>query len=387
MLKRLLLFWTGPLPKEELYPENGIKNPLLHWLIHPIKRRIAKTYLFFLQRFFGLKVIAIGGSNGKTTTRTFLSLLLPKSISTMDSVTSTYNIPSSILRLRPWTKYFICEMSVEYIGDMDFYLWLARPNIAILTMVDTEHTAYFGSIDNVVREELKLLRGKWPKIVNGNSPLIPYQNYQNVSTFGTSPKFDCFIESAELTPDLKTDISLKIENRKLEITLPAVGKHLAHPVAASILSASILKIDLQSSIVNLQSFAPPPHRLQIVTTQSGTFILDDTYNSNPSSAIAALDTATTLAKLTNRELIIVVSQMNELGPFEVSEHQKLNEAIKKTGAKKVFSIGPAAKNIGQNFSSQDELLTAIKHLSLNSKHLVLFKSSRSWKLEKLISSL
>ncbi len=387
MLKRLLLIWTGPLPKEELYPENGIKNPLLHWIIHPIKRRLAKTYLFFLQRFFGLKVIAIGGSNGKTTTRTFLSLLLPKSVSTMDSVTSTYNIPTSILRLRPWTKYFICEMSVEYIGDMDFYLWLARPNIAILTMVDTEHTAYFGSIDNVVREELKLLRGKWPKIINGNSPLIPYQNYQNVSTFGTSPKFDCFIKSSELTKDLKTKINLEINNSNLEFEIPAVGKHLAHPVAAALLVATKLNLDL--SIFNLEfaKYTPPSHRLTAINHPSGAIILDDTYNSNPSSATAALDTATTLAKLLNRELIVVMSQMNELGPFEVSEHQKLNEAIKRTGAKKVFSIGPAAKNIGQNFSSQEELLSAIKHLSLNSKQLVLFKSSRSWKLEKVISSL
>ena len=123
MALSLLKLWTGPLPKEELFPTDRTPNPLLHWVLHSLKRHTSRIYLKLLHRFFGLKIIAIGGSNGKTTTRNLLySLLSPthSTIATKDSITSTYNLPSPILRLRPCTKYFIFEMSVEYIVDMHF---------------------------------------------------------------------------------------------------------------------------------------------------------------------------------------------------------------------------------------------------------------------------
>lgn len=376
MALKLTRLWTGPIAHEERHP-----NPVFHWLIHPTKRHIARNYLKILQKFFKLKVIAIGGSNGKTTTRNMLLCILPKAVATRDSITSTYNIPSSILRLRPWTKFFICEMSVEYVGDMDFYLWLAKPDLAIITQIELEHTQFFGSLDNVAREENKLTRGKWLKIINGNSALIN-TNAINTFTFGSSDKFDCYIKSSELTKDFKTTIALTINDHSMTIVLPAIGVHLAHPLAAAVLSASKLNLDLRIS--NLEFFNPPPHRLNVINHKSGAIFIDDTYNSNPSSTKAAIATAVELAKLTKRKLIIVISQMNELGPFEISEHQKLKELVKNY---QVLSIGPAAKNIGKNYPSQAELLTAIKKLALNSNHLILFKSSRSWKLESIIAQL
>lgn len=388
----LLKLWTGPLPNEELYPTDRNINPLLHWVLHPIKRHIARSYLKVLQRFFGLKVIAIGGSNGKTTTRNMLLCLLPKTLATMDSITPTYNIPTSILRLRPWHKYFICEMSVEYIGDMDFYLWLAKPDIAIITLIELEHTTYFGSIENVAREENKLTRGKWIKIINGNSPLIN-TNGSNTYTFGLSDKFDCFIKSAALTTDFTTTLEFRISQpaatSHLEFTanLPAVGTHLAHPLAAAILTASKLGLDLRT--FDLRSYTSPPHRLNIIHHKSGAILIDDSYNSNPSSAKAAIDTASELAKITKRDLTIIISQMNELGQYEASEHQKLSNYLLNLRLRdsNLYSIGPATSRIGKNFSNSEDLLKTLKKIKFSSKDLVLFKGSRGWRLDKIIAQL
>ncbi len=385
-MNKLIRLWTGPLPQEELFPTDRTVNQLLHWIAHPIKRHLARTYLKLLQKFFGLKVIAVAGSNAKTTTRTMLQTVLPNSVATKDSVTSTYNIPSSIFRLTPLTKYFICEMSVEYIGDMDFYRWLATPDLIIMTMIETEHTKYFGSIENVAREENKLIekakRGI-PIIINGNSPLISTNTRGKVYKFGTSPHFDAYIKSSQLTKNFTTIIELEIKGEKSTIELPAIGTHLAHPVASVMVTAHILGIKNPQ----LSAFIAAPHRLSVVMANSGAIILDDSYNSNPSSAKAALSTAVELAKLTKRELVLVFSQMNELGQYEIPEHQKLGDAIKKSGAKYVFSIGPAASKIGQHVESIEELTKTLKKMSLNSKHLILIKSSRSWKLEKLVNAL
>ncbi len=388
MLSKFLRLWAGPLPEKELYPEIS-PNVIKHWLYHPLKRHLARFYLKILQKIFKLKVIAVGGTNGKTTTRNFLLTLLPHSQATFDSITSTYNIPSSILKLKPWTKYFICEMSVEYIGDMDFYLWLAKPDLAIVTLIELEHTQFLGSLDTVAQEENKLTRGKWTKIINGNSPQIASQGVSTF-TYGTSEKFDCFIKSTKLTKDFTTKINLVLSASNLDFELPAIGRHLAHHLAAALLTASTLGLEIRNlKLVIEQHFAPAPHRLNLIHHKSGAIFIDDTYNSNPSSAKASIETAVELAKLSHRDLVVVLSQMNELGPYETSEHQRLKALISKFEIRNsnLFSIGPAAKSIGRNFTNQKELLSALKGITLNSKHLVLFKSSRSWRLEEVLVKL
>ena len=389
MASSLLKAWTGPLPQEELFPSDRTPNPLLHWVLHPLKRHLARHYLKFLQRVCGLKVIAVGGSNGKTTTRNLLYTLLSSTfptVSTYDSITSTYNIPTSVFKLRPWTRFFICEMSVEYVGDMDFYLWLAKPHLAIITLIETEHTEYLGSIENVAREENKLTQGKWIKIINGNSPLINNQSI-NTFTFGLSNKFNCFIKSTTINSDLSTSINLNLSNQDLQITLPSLGLHLGHPVAAALLTIERLGLNPQKYLGQLSKFTPAPHRLNITKTQSNLLIIDDSYNSNPSSAENSLLTVSQAADITKKKLVVVVSQMNELGQYETSAHQKLAVQISKLKPLHTLSIGPAAKNIGTHFETYDTLLKHLKSLKLDQKHILLIKSSRSWKLDRLVTDL
>jgi len=277
-------------------------------------------------------------------------------------------------------------MSVEYIGDMDFYLWLVRPDIAIVTLIETEHTKYFGSLEKVASEENKLTKGKWIKIINGNSPQI---NSQGISTFtfGLSDKFHSHIRSVSYLNDLKLNIHINQSNQDYQITLPTIGKHLAHPLASSLLCLEKLNLNPQSYINNLQTFQTPPHRLTLTQTSSGISAIDDSYNSNPSSAKESINTANEIAQLSHKDLIVVLSQMNELGPYETSEHQKLANHIKSLNIKHIYSIGDAAKHIGTNFTTYEDLCKQLKKLKLNEKHLLLIKSSRSWKLERLLQDL
>src|SRR3989338_10809509 len=87
-------------------------------------------------------------------------------VATADSITPTYGIPTTILWCKPWTKYLILEMGVEYPGDAKFYLWLAKPDIAVMTMIDIEHTHFFGNLESVAREENQLLNGRWITVTN-----------------------------------------------------------------------------------------------------------------------------------------------------------------------------------------------------------------------------
>ncbi len=111
---------------------------VLRWFIHPIKRKIAKYYLAFLKRFFGIKIIGITGSVGKTTTKEMVASTLKlqgPTVCSYANIDQIYNLPTTILRARPWTKYLVLEMGVEYPGEMDFYLWLAKPDIGVIRVL------------------------------------------------------------------------------------------------------------------------------------------------------------------------------------------------------------------------------------------------------------
>lgn len=123
-------------------------------IYHPIKNLIANNYLFFLRKFTNIKVIAITGSAGKTTTKEMVTSILKQvapTVWTKDNIDPVYNIPATILRCTPWTKYLILEMSVEYPGEMDFYLWLAKPDIGVITNIFPTHTEFFGDADGVLK--------------------------------------------------------------------------------------------------------------------------------------------------------------------------------------------------------------------------------------------
>jgi UDP-N-acetylmuramoyl-tripeptide--D-alanyl-D-alanine ligase len=382
MFLSLLHFWTGPLPKEELLPDRPL-NPFLHWFVHPVKRHLAKYYLYILQHVFGLKVVAITGSTGKTTTSNMLYSALSLSnptIKTADSTTSTYNIPTTILKCSPSTKYLILEMGVEYPGDMDFYCWLAKPDIGVLLNVTAVHASFLGSVENIRSEKSKLLK------------------YSKISlTASDFPK----IISSQITPDLKTEIILKIKNslakRKIEefdlkVVLSLIGTHYAQNVAA--VTAVISRLGLPVSTINegLESITPSLHRFNLIKLNNGNLLIDDSYNSNPISAPASLNALTEIAAVTNKTPVLIFSQMNELGQYEKAEHEKIGLLIKKLGIRNLFCIGPATEYLiesagfGKCYATQDDLLTAFKKLyTLHSKFCILVKGSRSWHLENLVS--
>src|SRR5579859_7997424 len=143
----------------------GLKNVVRvyfrKWFVHPIKRRVAKYYLIFLKKFRGLTVIGITGSSGKTTTKEMLASILKlkgETIASFANIDPVYNIPTTILKCKPSTKYLVLEMGIEYPGEMDFYIWLAKPDVGVITNIYPTHTLFFGDETGVAKEKGKLVK-------------------------------------------------------------------------------------------------------------------------------------------------------------------------------------------------------------------------------------
>ena len=163
----LARLWFGPIPDEHV--KVIIRSPkeyLYKLLIHPIKRRVAKYYLLLLRKVFGLKVIGITGSAGKSTTKEMTASILTESGKTVASyanIDPVFNIPSTILKCSPQTRFLVLEMGVEYPGEMDFYLWLAKPDIGLMTNIYPAHTEFFENIQGIAKEKGKLIRALKPQ--------------------------------------------------------------------------------------------------------------------------------------------------------------------------------------------------------------------------------
>lgn len=353
---KLIQYWVGKnLPLVHVKSKSGLKKTVADFVVHPVKRRLAKLYVFLLQRIFGLKVIAITGSAGKTSTKEMLAAVLSldgKSVWSKDNIDPIFNIPNTILKTTPLTKYLILEMGVEYPMEMDFYLWLVKPDFGIITNIFPTHTLYFGDVGGVFKEKSKLARGARIAILN---------------------------EDDKHLLNLKYVLNKKVYWFKKSDNPIDTNKNIARRVS------EVLGVQEQIITKGLSEYKNPKHRLNLFKHKSGAFILDDTYNNNPEAMIATLKYFNNLAG--KNEKILVVGDMLELGASEVEDHKRIAKEVQKYGFKKILGVGKLVKHITPNvYKSYSDVLPEIK-IYLRPKTYILFKGSRSISLDKVVDSL
>lgn len=350
-MKSILQWWVGyKLPLVHVQFDSGLKKLIADLVYHPIKRRISRLYVRYLQYFFGLIVIGITGSAGKTTTKEMLAQILRSEENTVwskDNIDPVFNIPSTILRCTPLTKYLVLEMGVEYPNEMDFYLWLVKPKIGVITNIFTTHTLFFSDKEGVLKEKSKLVKNTKIAILNADDKYL-----------------------------LKLKFTLKGEEYWFRNGENAIETNKN----AVIKIAEVLDIKISNiKYINLK------HRLEIINHKSGAIILNDTYNSNPEAFLSTLNYFNKLAGKNKK--IVVVGDMLELGKIEVDEHKRIGNEIKKFNFEKVFAVGKLVKYISSNlYTSPLEVLPDLKKY-LKPNTYILLKGSRSMHLDTVVDQL
>lgn len=355
-MNKILKLWLGKnLPEVHIQKNGGVRKNVADYLIHPIKRHVSRAYLLILQNIFNLTVIGITGSAGKTTTKEMISSVLKldgKTVWSKDNIDPIFNIPNTILRCTPFTKYLILEMGIEYQGEMDFYLWLARPKIGLITNIYPTHTLYLKDVEGVFREKSKLAYAADIAVLNeDNKYLYSLKNKLNSNIFWFKNGDDA--NASNLSAARKVCEILNISPSKIER--------------------------------GMNSYVKPKHRLNIVNHKSGAVILDDTYNSNPEALIATLKYFDKLAG--KKTKIAVIGDMLELGSLEESEHKRIAKEIKKYNFKKVLGVGRIVRLITPNvYAKAEDVVEEVKKY-LKPGVYILFKGSRSIGLDKVVDKL
>ncbi len=373
----------------------GWKKPL-----HTVRAGLAKHYL---NLFPSAQVIGITGSVGKTLTQNAIFKVLSQKYNCVageENLDPTFRIPRTVLKLKPWHKFLILEYGVEHPGDMDYYLSIAKPNIAAVTNIAETHTKYFKDTAGVFHEKSKLIKAlpaSGYAILNSDDPKSAKLQDQTKATIiwaGKNSKKGVKISNFKQNLN-GSGFRLHYKGQIAHVSWKIIGAHqlLAAYIAATV---GILNgMTLKQIAAGLSMVKPPMHRLsQIVTKHVN--IIDDTYNSSPKAAIESINTLRVVGK--GLKKIAVLGEMKDLGEISAAAHATVGEAVAKNKINVLITVGSSAKDIATaarkksfkgkiiNVSNTKEALKEAKKFA-GKKSIILVKGSRHTHLERVVFGL
>lgn len=394
--------------KSDQRPRSIFKNVRMYYrklVVHPMRRH-RTHYLTQQLQSQGCDIIGITGSAGKTTTKEMLAAILSqkfKAVWSKGNIDPVYNIPETVLHTPNDTEKLILEMGIEFPGELDFYTWLARPNIGVMTTVDWTHTEFLGDVEGVLREKQKLITSLSKDgyaILNYDDERvrsIAKKTKAKVLFFGTSSKCDVQYGDVTLTKDFNTEFTLHYKKDSVKVKLPLLGYHFASLASAAAAVGIVCEMSLSEIKNGLESMTNEPHRMQPTRLKNDVILLDDTYNANPFATKEALKILKRVAN--KRRKVFVLGEMKELGGYSDKGHSDIGKSAIEAGVSVLITIGELTrhtitsavkKGLAQEntyfASDKDVLLREIKK-RIKSGDVILVKGSRSMGLEEIVDEL
>jgi UDP-N-acetylmuramoyl-tripeptide--D-alanyl-D-alanine ligase len=367
------------------------------------RRALARLAAAYRKALDGAKVIAVAGSNGKTTTVRLIDAVLGTTMKGSASVKSFNNdigVPLTILRASPGDGYLICEVGTNAPTEIARLSEIVSPDIAVIVSIGREHLEKLGSLAGVAREEasvLEFVRPGGAGIYNADAPelaaaiaAIPEGHRPRAMIgFGAGPTAD--IRVAETSQDWD-GLSFTLNDRA-SFRLGLLGAHNASNAAAAIAVGRRLNIPDDRIAAGLASATGPDMRLERLTI-GGIRILNDAYNANPDSMRAGLETLRHVRSAGRK--VVVLGDMLELGDHTESEHRAIGELLRaRPDLGWIVLIGPSMRWAAEVLPTDrvvwlpelDDDHAAEAAAGFQDGDLVLVKGSRRMKLERLVEAI
>lgn len=298
---------------------------------------------YYLQKI-NPKVVAVTGSNGKTTTKDMVASVL----STQFNVTKTHanfnnqiGVPITLLSMEPNTEVVVVEMGMDHFGELDFLSRLVQPDVAVITMIGEAHIEFFGTRDKIADAKMEIVHGLKEDgtfIFNGDEPLLQERAQtvtQRQRTFGLNA--DNTLAGSDVDTS-RAQTSFKASLWPDETyTIPMMGAYNVNNALAALLVADTFHIRPNEARAALASFVPTENRTEWLTGSQGEAILSDVYNSNPTAARRVL--AAFAAVPTKGKRIAVLGDMLELGEQSDSLHTSLASELDPDQIESVYLNG------------------------------------------------
>lgn len=330
-----------------------------------------------------IPIIALTGSNGKTTTKELINCVLSKKYRTTATIGNLNNhigVPLTLLSIKPTTEIGIIEMGANHLKEIDFLCNIAKPNFGLITNFGKAHLEGFGGVEGVIKGKSELydfLRAtKEVAFINTDDPTQMKQS-QGIKriTFNNNK-----IKYLEANP------FVKVQFNDITIQSKLIGKYNYNNTAAAIAIGDYFKVTLNDIKDAIENYESINNRSQIITKDSLKIILD-AYNANPSSMKVALEN---FNELKDKQKIVFLGDMFELGKESSKEHQQIADFALSLNFDKVYLIGKAFSTIdvknALTYVDFEDFETSNKNLNLKN-YTLLIKGSRGMALERILNLL
>ena len=352
------------------------------------------------RRRFAVPVVAITGSNGKTTVKEMLAAILRAEagsdaavLHTEGNLNNDIGLPLMLLRLRESHQYAVLEMGMNHAGEIDYLTRLAAPDVAVVNNALSAHIGFLGSIENIARAKGEIFNGLSDAgiaVFNADDPHAWLWREANahrcVIDFGL--KQPAAIRGHYQAGDFGSTLTLTLPHATLDIALQVPGEHNAMNALAAAAAAFALDVSHRSIVAGLSGFGGVKGRLQKKPALHGSTFIDDTYNANPDSVKAAL---AVLAQQAGKK-VLVLGDMGELGSDAAAMHAQIGQAAREAGVDRLLALGELTKETvgafgagAMHFERIQELLAELEN-ALTPDTTVLVKGSRFMQMERVVNS-
>jgi UDP-N-acetylmuramoyl-tripeptide--D-alanyl-D-alanine ligase len=349
-------------------------------------------------------LVGVAGSNGKTTAKEMTASILAQSgecLATRGNLNNHIGVPLTLLRLTDSHRFAVIEMGANHAGEVAALVATARPTIGLITNAGAEHLEGFGSLEGVARAEGEMVAGLPADaiaVINADdefAQLWVKSTRARVVTFGVRAAADYSaseLRAAVGTDGFRTHFRLNAPAGSASIELRLGGAHNIANALAAAAAASSAGATLAHIAAGLAAVRAVPGRLQFKQTRGGAWLIDDSYNANPSSVRAAIEV---LVTLTGRRWL-VLGDMGELGGHAIDAHAAIGEFARAQGVERLYATGPLMAGAVQSFGAGAQWFTDVAALTAAVQQALgnagpdvrlLIKGSRFNRLERVVNAL
>ncbi len=353
---------------------------------------------------YPVKVVAITGSIGKTTTKEFAARLLSQKYCVLKSEANYNNILGvalSLLRLNSNHEVAVLEMGMSARGEIQALTRLAPPDVAVITNINPVHLEFLGSVEEIARAKKEILEGTKPggaAVVNIDDPWVREISHDWTGpkiTFGLAP--ECDVRASKVKKKgyrgMAFNLSLSQSGKKKKVHFPFFYEDYLYNLLAAVGVSQALGVPFNSVVRAIPQLEPFSRRGELIELPSSIKLIDDSYNSNPRALTSVLKS---LSELPARRKVAILGDMLELGDKEIEFHIRAGEEVAGFGWDVLITVGPRSLHLAEaaqraglplknihSFSSSEEAGAAIVSF-LREGDLVLVKGSRGMKMESIV---
>lgn len=375
-------------------PLPGLKVPVL---VVPDCAKALSVAARAYRQTWSMPVLALTGSNGKTTVKEMLGAIIPQPrFCSMGNYNNHLGVPINILNVKLNSQYAIFELGANHQGDIAYTAGLVKPDIALINNIGPAHLQGFGSIEGVAVAKGEIYQALGP---NGIAVVNDDQDYahfwdallKNKQVLRYSSEHHCDVWACDLQSDhlgcYHFKLNLNHDSRVVHLKVP--GRHQVQNALAASTMAFRAGISMDLIVKGLESFLGVGGRLNIKSGYNHSIVIDDTYNANLGSVRAGLEF---LSKRPG-EKILVIGDLGELGEYEQSQHAEIGKIAKQLGVNRLLAIGEKTPYCVQafgegaaHFTTREQLVEYLRKV-LNKEVNVLIKGSRIARMEEIVQKI